>query len=139
MIHLGYLEESNIRFPPHEDPPLDTQQLKDAGLDETVIDLLRQLPLPRNKDACLDFAILPITIPYTYLDIDKSAMNIAREPMLSFGWDIVRQFLDPCEVLLGEPASRDGMFLILDVQQGVFSILEASPLRPLTNVARHYS
>nr|GAT53550.1 predicted protein [Mycena chlorophos] len=51
LVEMGHWEASEIRFPPHLDPPVNTQLAKQLGLEAGVIELMQRLPYLRRTVA----------------------------------------------------------------------------------------
>lgn len=151
LVAIGYLEEDDINWPPH-DPRLPVQFLRDAGFTEPAIDFLQSVPYPKNgKWAHVDtftfFVDWNLTdmIPlyrysYAYID-EKDLIDFGGEKMpgnfvnLTSHWSrygcayVVN--VDTGEVVvLSEMMRRltvKGELYVIDGDEGLGSIENATP------------
>lgn len=75
LVEISFLESSYISWPPHNDPKLPIDLLRETGYDEYAIEFLSSIPLPKDavelrpETECIEYFNTTL-IPYTRIPQD---------------------------------------------------------------------
>jgi hypothetical protein len=107
LVSLRYFEENQISWPPHDD--FRPQEWLEAGLDQTAVDVLDLLPLPKYGGYSQDWQLAPSAPAISYLgEPDKYKLDLTHNS----------DFIRPSDIRLTE-AYISGDVYIYNTREGI--------------------
>jgi hypothetical protein len=112
LVSLRYFEEDQISWPAHDD--FKPQEWLEAGFDQTAVDVLELLPLPKYGDYSLEWQLAPSSRAISYLgEADRHKLD------LTYNGDFTR----PSDIRVTE-AYISGDVYIYNTEEGIWSLMK---------------